>query len=444
MPQQPPADAWDNIQKHLPQEDRRPLFPFWGRMAAVALLIGLISGTGYLWYNSNVGIQENPVVNIPSENSLETNIPSAGNSGHERQNAAQHFQNPAISSGNSNEISNENALEIPSGNSFYSREYSTNYLLAQNENRDFQTENIQQISTFINGIHAYEMLNQSGIAVRNYLETPELKLIQYPHHFDQFETQNQIAKSEKNKSNKKKFNTDLDRFTVSGFVSPMALNTFVGTSMLSDVMSDYKTVNNITLAYGLKGAYALNDRLKVRTGISVVGFEQVTKDVSFTLEPQKAIGMTYTDPKSNIQYYGNLRIENRTGEMNPEELTTTVIGDVKQQSQYIEIPLEVEVGLFERGPIGISLTGGGSTWLLSKNQIYADTKGFTEELGRADNLNKTSFSANAGLKFDMELSENVQLNVEPTFKYLINPVNRVEKYSPYTVGVNAGISVTLK
>ena len=69
---------------------------------------------------------------------------------------------------------------------------------------------------------------------------------------------------------------------------------------------------------------------------------------------------------------------------------------------------------------------------------------YTQELGEANNLNKVSFSANAGLKFDMNLTDNIKLNVEPNFRYLINPVNNIEKYNPYTVGVNAGLSISLK
>lgn len=79
-----------------------------------------------------------------------------------------------------------------------------------------------------------------------------------------------------------------------------------------------------------------------------------------------------------------------------------------------------------------------------KNKIYAHMNGYTEELGTANNINKTSFSANAGLKFDLKISDGVQLNVEPNFKYLLNPVSNIDKYSPYTVGVNAGVTVKLK
>src|SRR5690606_41774847 len=80
----------------------------------------------------------------------------------------------------------------------------------------------------------------------------------------------------------------------------------------------------------------------------------------------------------------------------------------------------------------------------SKNKIYAYTDEISENMGEATNLNKTSFSANAGLKFDLKLTDQIQFNVEPNFKYLMNPVNNIEKFNPYTVGVNAGVTVSFK
>ena len=159
---------------------------------------------------------------------------------------------------------------------------------------------------------------------------------------------------------------------------------------------------------------------------------------SITGQSESAISNT----KNNINYSGDLRIFNNQQQGDYSYRASS--GDIQQQTQYLEIPIEAEYSLFDTGSIGISVTGGGSTWLLSKNKIYAHTESHTEELGTADNLNKTSFSANAGLKFDMKITDGVQLNVEPNFKYLLNPVNNIEKYSPYTVGVNAGISIKLK
>lgn len=245
---------------------------------------------------------------------------------------------------------------------------------------------------------------------------------------------------------KKPKQTPIDhRITVSAFVSPTSMNSFVGNSMLSDEMKDFKTENNVTISYGLKGAFAVSPKIKVRTGISVVGFEQITRNVPLIQNDLPNSTASKQIKANNINYKNNILIgyvKSQPG-MNPV-LNRPSQGNMEQTTQYIEIPLEAEIAIFETSSIGISATGGGSTWLLSKNKIYVHNEGMAEELGTANNLNKTSFSANAGLKFDLKLTDDVKLNVEPHFKYLINTVNNIEKFNPYVIGVNAGVSIDLK
>ena len=63
-----------------------------------------------------------------------------------------------------------------------------------------------------------------------------------------------------------------------------------------------------------------------------------------------------------------------------------------------------------------------------------------QDLGTATNLNDLSFSANAGLKIDYEVSKKMKLNVEPTFKYMIKPMNKVNDTKPYIIGVSTGVA----
>src|SRR5690606_962426 len=118
-------------------------------------------------------------------------------------------------------------------------------------------------------------------------------------------------------------------------------------------------------------------------------FEQLTKDVPLAANIEyvnAALGSPNKADHVNIKYHGELRVDNNLvssnalGELNNK----TIEGNLRQQSQYIEIPVEAEIALFKTGSIGISATGGGSTWLLSKNKIYVHTEGYTEELGKAD------------------------------------------------------------
>lgn len=459
VPRQVPPDSWDYIQNHLPtEEDDKKIIPFFNKKTLGIGLLLLVGGAGMFiggnqFFNPETK-QQNQSHNITGFGQIGNATTSDSNStsnnriGIDENSVNHQIQTIDRSDVDKGEFHSINDSDNVLTNSVYTalnnrsnmnqsnNGFYTDYSNSQNSNNLFQPFETTFGQNFSVGSIVSNGLNQDF----NFTDKEDLK-----HHIF---TEDNVAintKTEKNKSNTKKIQPkiEFDKFYISGFVSPTGLNTFVGNSMLSDGLNDYKTENTISLAYGLKAAYSLSPKLKIRSGVSVVDFEQITKNVLFSVD----LSGDQTNPstavvKDNIVYNGNLRLFD---EANGSELSYRVSdGDVQQQTRFIEIPVEAELSLFKTGSIGISATGGGSAWLLSKNKIYAQTDGLTQELGKADNLNKTSFSANAGLKFDMQLSDGIQLNVEPNFKYLINPVNNIEKYSPYTVGVNAGVTIRLK
>ena len=59
----------------------------------------------------------------------------------------------------------------------------------------------------------------------------------------------------------------------------------------------------------------------------------------------------------------------------------------------------------------------------------------------ANNLNNTSFSANFGVGVDYNISEKININLEPTFKYQINTFNNTSgDFQPFFIGVYTGLS----
>ncbi len=475
IPQEPPADAWEFIQSRIPKKEKKRFIPLWIRISGIAALLVFLVGGSYMFnlfesdsnqnstqnQNQSTVSNQNSVFGNETENGFEQNSNSeklnsddynnhsypidGQNKTYSHRNQSNLNENsPFISNHpNSSNYENNSTLNLPN-NSLNTE--NQNYLLGPTQiEKDFNS-NTEQPNMAWNSFNQ-EKESQNSFN-KNSTENPFTNPL-----LDELEKENKELIALNTKENKKKKSKDVykkkpefDRFYISGFVSPMALNTFVGNSMLADNMSQYKTENNVTLAYGLKGAYALSPRVKIRTGVSVVGFEQITQNVPLSASIENGSSSSIHDARNNVKYFGDLRIENNhaTSLAESELNNKTINGDIQQQSQYIEIPVEAEVSLFQTNSIGISATAGGSTWLLSKNKIFAHTQDYTEELGKAENLNNTSFSANAGLKFDMKISETVNVNVEPAFKYLINPVNDIKKYNPYTVGVNAGVTVSLK
>ncbi|MDD3773495.1 MAG: hypothetical protein PHC38_12705 [Weeksellaceae bacterium] len=446
-PQQAPPDAWENILENLPKEKekQRPFLPFWISLLGLNSLLILVVGGGYLLLNSGGDfIDTTNNVSNTTEQNFTTNTQI----------------NPVNSS-------DKITIESHSEQSIHSKEKEINLahqtISSKNNNSLFLAEFIEAEKTenefsylnnrnYENNSSVFAFKNQKsdfkGIELASIYRTWDADRLSFNQifssDFNSDEEMNLAPFVKKSKKVKSKFNPEFERFHISGFVSPVALNSFVGSSMLSNEMSDFKTENTISLAYGFKGAYSLSPKVKIRTGVSVVDFEQITKNVPITNQ-EFSTDIVSPISTNNINYSGNTRL--LTGDISSIsglELERNNLSDIHQQAQYIEIPLEIAVELFKTGSIGISATGGGSTWLLSENKIYAQINNFTEELGRANNLNKVSFSANAGVKFDFQLFNNLKIDVEPQFKYLINPVNNIEKYTPYTLGVNAGITVSFK
>lgn len=438
-PQQPPVDAWDNIQAQLPEsKEKRRIFPFWLRISGIAATLLLMVGLGY-W----LGVEQNSDLDVP-RSVIQLGNSSSGNSGSVQNNANQNEETLP----SEENVQSHQKIILNSSNNLSER---TNYLITNNSysNKDYKdlyalnlTQQNQNAVWSPNFPFSGLSWNHLNLYPTEILTTPEIQKNKNP---EILLTSNQNSSSKEKK--KKKF-IDFDRFHLSAFASPLAFNTFVGSSMLADEMSQYNTENSVTLAYGIKGAYSLSPNLKLRTGISVVGLEQITENVPLAVNVSGKYEMTGIDEVNNVKYNGNIRIDNNNSLMNSlleMELSGRMgYGNIQQQVRYIEIPLEAELNLFQTNSIGISATGGGSTWLLSKNKIYVHVDDYTQELGEANNLNKVTFSANAGLKFDLNLTDDVKLNVEPNFRYLINPVNNIEKYNPYTVGVNAGVTVSFK
>lgn len=445
VPQEPPVGSWEFIQQNITKKEKKRVFPFWIKISGIAALFLMMIGGGYMVERElDSPNTQQPIVNSSSDKyeDLENNSDVFNPTKNEASvlSSSSHFQTESPSDLGLNKTGKSYVgIVLPAAensNKIQSSENSLELLMNGNSIEHQQSEiekNILKTQPQIAWI--MPSWNESSIESekKEMSENEEIKTSLVVHN-----------STKKSKSFKKK-NTDFDRFYIAGFASPMAFNTFVGSSMLADEMSQYDTENSITLAYGVKAGYAVSPTVKLRTGISMIGFEQITKDVPLASNIQSR-ELPAVDQINNVNYNGNLRIDNSlSASFSDEELNNKVgNGNIQQQSSYIEIPVEAEVALFKTNSIGISATAGGSTWLLSKNKIYVHTEEYTEELGKASNLNNVSFSANAGLKFDLNLSESVQLNLEPNFKYLVNPVNDIKNYNPYTVGVNAGVSVSLK
>ena len=90
---------------------------------------------------------------------------------------------------------------------------------------------------------------------------------------------------------------------------------------------------------------------------------------------------------------------------------------------------------------GLDIIGGVSTLVLGDNQVSVTAGDYSEVLGAANNLSSISFASNIGLGLHYKMSSKFRFNVEPMFKYQLNPyTDSSVSYKPYYLGVYTGLS----
>jgi len=127
------------------------------------------------------------------------------------------------------------------------------------------------------------------------------------------------------------------------------------------------------------------------------------------------------------------------GENNSLTSVVSTPGEINQQFGYIEVPIELEYALIDKN-FGLTIIGGGSSLFLDNNRVQLVSGEVKTDLGKATNINSTSFSTNIGLGMDYKLTDKFSINVEPIFKYQINTFDKVNNVQPVNFGVYSGLS----
>ena len=217
-------------------------------------------------------------------------------------------------------------------------------------------------------------------------------------------------------------------------------------SSLDPSFSDNSQSGNVNFSYGVQVSYALSERLSLRSGVSNVdlsystsGIELGTGPVSTALSSVnyewKQIVLTALDE-------GTIEAQNVSNGGFGNIIPKSTDGEAKiiQSISYYEIPLELKYSLLNKR-IGVNLIGGLSTLFLGNNDVAVEAGSFQSTLGEANNLTSVSFSTNVGLGFDYKLSKKFKFNIEPMFKYQLNPYTDSSiNFKPYYLGVYTGLS----
>ena len=228
-------------------------------------------------------------------------------------------------------------------------------------------------------------------------------------------------------------------------IAPVYYNTLSQGSSIDASFADNSQSGDVNISYGIGVRYALSDRLKIRSGISNVALSYSTAGIELGDGPVSLALKTIDYASEGVvviaQDLGTFSSQNQDGtfgDITPK--STNGEAFINQNISYYEVPLELSYTLFDSA-FGLDVIGGVSTLLLGNNEVSVTAGSYNEVLGSANNLSSLSFATNIGLGLHYKMSSKFRLNVEPMFKYQLNPyTDSSVSFKPYYLGVYTGLS----
>jgi hypothetical protein len=231
-----------------------------------------------------------------------------------------------------------------------------------------------------------------------------------------------------------------------------------GTSDLSNqIMSSEQPL--FSYSGGLSFAYKLSKRFSIQSGLfysalgqkvdginSFSGFQQystskgdhnfavlTSSGTVFTSNPDVFLSASSADRIQTA--YTNDVFDPKKASLQP------VSNSLNQNFSYLEFPVILKYKLIDK-TLGVNLIGGLSYNLLVHNTVYTTLDGAIYPIGDTKGLNPLSLSSSLGMGMEYNISKKLSLNLEPTFRYYLNPfsVTTGTYIHPYSFGIFSGVS----
>ena len=465
---EPSPELWNNIAGKLKEKDRKKPFiiPLWIKLGGVAAVLALVLG-GYFFSQNNftetqvvfeVEESAKPQINLPEINKneqftnaseiLKNNVDETFYSTSKDSKSSSSNNNSALASQNINSKSEKtqttstekenNATQIMGESG------GQNSAIAVEDHQNFEEKNIQH-KDFINPNSKNEQQESEAIAEK---ETNKTEIEEQFSTKDSLEVARQLAQIENDKTLEKEEDliteTAKKKLRLSTFAAPVFYDNIGKGSPIAPQFAGNNTSSQVSMAYGMNLAYAISDKIKIRSGISKVSMSYDVEDIMFsaTVNPNNISSINYESDNVQIDSAPSglpgSSLENSDGS-NFSGTNMALPGEINQQFGFIEVPLEIEYNLVDR-KIGINLIAGGSSLFLDENSIKVNTNNQNTRIGEANNINKVSFSTNVGVGLDYKLTDSFQLNLEPIFKYQLDTFDDAPGVRPFYFGVYSGIS----
>lgn len=475
----PPNGTWERIAAELHQKKKnRRVVPLWYKIAGVAASLLLLVAIGNYIFNSQAidapAVTETQIQEPDNNENRPTDLQqqqivdkSDATKTEEAKNklpdATEDAQVVSADSPNHSKDKNSTTSTIHKTNQAYTDNLDTEEV-AQNSVSEQTDENVRstnstkntesQIATQSNPVEVekehqqfivpeeFRKKENSEVAdVKSKEDTEEdnkKSLIEYIEEREDEKHQKTIADA-----------TPQDRWMIMPNMAPVYYNTLGSGSSIDPKFANSPKSGDFNYSYGVQVGYAVNKKLSVRAGINKVNMGYTTNNIEFAAVPieQGLMSIDYGSASYVVTVGPPGTLPNPASDtptlVNGEQLVPrsgNIGGSMTQNLGYYEVPLELRYNFVDT-KFGFHMVGGLSTLFLDENNITVSSNGFENVIGKANNLNSISFSANLGLGVDYKLSRRFVLNVEPMFKYQINTyTNSNTDFRPYFIGVYSGLS----
>lgn len=249
------------------------------------------------------------------------------------------------------------------------------------------------------------------------------------------------------------------RWSIAAMASPTYYSRF--SSANDELSGQLMSAEQPLVSYsgGVAFAYKLSRRFSVQSGLyysalgqkveginSFDGFRQFdnTKGNN-NFEVLTSSGIVSSD---NPNVFLNADASNRVitiftkDVFDPKKASLQPINNSLTQSfSYLELPVILRYKVIDK-TIGINLIGGMAYNLLVHNSVYTTVNGSKYPIGDTKGLNALSLSSSLGMGMEYNFSSKLSLNLEPMFRYYLNPfsVSSSSIIHPYSFGIFSGVS----
>ena len=250
-----------------------------------------------------------------------------------------------------------------------------------------------------------------------------------------------------------------ERWSIAAMASPTYYSSLgSGNSDTKQLMATEQPV--VSYSGGFAVSYKLNKRLSIQTGLYYSSLGQQIDDVSsfsgFKQFNNAKGGHSFEVLTTNGAVYINNPDVFLIGTGSTDRILTAYNNDVFdpkkaslqyinntiiQSFSYLELPVVLRYKLIDKA-VDLNLIGGLSYGQLVNNSVYARSEGNKIALASTDGLNHYTISSSIGMGMEYNISNKFSLNLEPTFRYYLNPFNEGfgVKQHPYSIGLFSGIS----